>query len=656
MPKVKNPKNVYKSRARALWPILRFLGILLVLAIAGASITLLFLLKDLPRPEKFTESEIAQSSKLYARDGKTVLYEIAGDEKRTLVPLSQISSLMQQAIVAAEDQSFYQHRGVDLKGIARAILYDLKLQERAQGASTISQQLIRNYFLTANKTIKRKTREAVLALEMERRYSKEQILEWYLNLVPFGSNIYGVEEASRTFFDKSAADLSLPQAAALAALIKSPSSLWPYATTTKEELIGRQQYVLNQMAKQGVITEEEAAAAKEESLEFLPLNHPIKAPHFVMFVRNYLYQKYGEEFLSSSGLKIITSLDIDMQEAAETEVSNYSKGLAGYRANNAGLVALDPKTGEILAMVGSKDYFGVSSPNGCSPDTPSKTCRFDPQVNVTISLRQPGSAFKPIVYATAFEMGYSPDTILQDTLTEFNPNCPPDGSAEKDRYGLDCYHPNNYDGLFKGPISIRSALAQSRNVPAVKTLQFVGVANALEKAKEMGITTLNDTSRYGLALVLGGGEVKLLEMAGAYGTFARDGMRTPLNFILKIEDAKGDILEKAKTGSLRIISSQSSREINSILSDNAARTPMFGANSSLYLADYADEVAVKTGTTQNDRDAWTIGYTPNIVVGVWVGNNDNTSMTQSSVMVASPLWRNFMLKILPRLPREPLKI
>ena len=656
MPKQKSYKTIYKNRARAIWPILRFLGVLIALAMMGGALTLLLLLKDLPRPEKFTESEIAQSTKIYDREGKTILYEIAGDEKRTLVPLARMSPFMQQAIVAAEDQNFYQHQGVDFKAIARAVLYDLKIRQTAQGASTISQQLIRNYFLTANKTLKRKTREAVLTLELERRYSKEQILEWYLNLVPFGSNLYGVEEASQAFFDKSAAELSLPQAAALAAIVKSPSALWPYSTSTQEKLIGRQQYVLNQMAKQGIITEEEAAAAKEEKLEFISLNNPIKAPHFVMFIREYLYQKYGEGFLSTAGLKITTSLDINMQKVAEQEVQNYSKGLPNYGAHNAGLVALDPKTGEILVMVGSRDYFGTSSPSGCAPNTPGKTCRFDPQVNVTISQRQPGSAFKPVVYATAFEMGYTPETILQDTFTEFNPNCPSDGSAEKDRYGLDCYHPHNYDGLFKGSISIRSALAQSRNVPAVKTLKFVGVDNALKKAKEMGITTLTDTSRYGLALVLGGGEVKLLELASAYGIFARDGMKTPLNFILKIEDTKGNILEQAKTSSLRIISSRSSRQINSILSDNTARTPMFGANSSLYLADYANEVAVKTGTTQNNRDAWTIGYTPNIVAGVWVGNNDNTSMTQSSVMVASPLWRNFMLRVLPQLPREPLKI
>jgi len=656
MPKQKNHKKIYRSRIARLWPILRFFAIFAVLMAATTSITLLLLLKDLPRPEKFTESEIPQSTKIYDRTGKVMLYEIAGDEKRTFVPLSQVSPLIQKAVVAAEDQNFYRHLGVDLRAIGRAVLYDLKIKEAAQGASTISQQLIRNYFLTANKTLKRKTREAVLTLELERRYSKDQILEWYLNLVPFGSNLYGVETAAEAFFGKSAAELSLSQATALAALIKSPSSLWPYATSSLERLLGRQDYVLNQMVKQGFITEEEAVAAKGEKLEFISLTHPIKAPHFVMFIRDYLLQKYGGEFLATAGLKITTTLDFNLQTIAEKEVQAYSKGLSVYRANNAALVALDPKTGEILTMVGSKNFFGTSSPAGCSPNTPTKTCHFDPQVNVVISPRQPGSAFKPIVYATAFEMGWSPDTILEDTFTEFNPNCPANGSAKKDRYGLDCYHPHNYDGLFKGAISIRSALAQSRNVPAVKTLKFVGVAKALGKAHEMGIATLTEVNRYGLALVLGGGDVKLLELTGAYGVFARDGLKSPLNFILKIEDSKGNVLETAKTGSLRVVSSQASRQINSILSDNQARTPMFGANSSLYLADYANEVAVKTGTTQDDRDAWTIGYTPNIVVGVWVGNNDNTSMTQSSVMVSSPLWKNFMLRVLPQLPREPLKI
>ncbi|MEK7173400.1 MAG: transglycosylase domain-containing protein [Patescibacteria group bacterium] len=652
MPKHNKHKKIFQSRWRLLWPILRFFGLFLILCLAGGAALLLFLLKDLPRPEKFTESEIAQSTKIYDREGATLLYEITGEEKRTLVPLAQISPFLSQAIVAVEDQGFYEHQGIDFAAIGRAILIDLQIKKLAQGASTISQQLIRNYFLTANKTLKRKTREAALTIELERRYSKEQILEWYLNLAPFGSNLYGAEAASQTFFNKPASDLSLPQAAALAALVKSPSLLWPYGPN-QDGLMARKDYALNQMVKLGYITEEQAQEAKNETIVFADIANIIKAPHFVMLVKDYLSQKYGREFLNTAGLRVYTTLDTKMQTTAEKEITNYGKGLPQYKAHNAALVALNPKNGQILAMVGSLDYFGTSSPAKCASGF---DCSFDPQVNVAISNRQPGSAFKPLVYATAFEMGYSPKTILQDTFTEFNPNCPANGLAKKDKYGADCYHPHNYDGYFAGPISIRSALAQSRNVPAVKTLQFVGVSNAITKAEEMGITTLTDTSRYGLALVLGGGEVKLLELAGAYGIFARDGVKTSINLVLKIEDSEGNILEEAKTNSLRVISSQASRQINSILSDNTARAPMFGANSSLYLADYADEVAVKTGTTQDNRDAWTMGYTPNIVVGVWVGNNNNVSMTQSSVMVSSPLWRNFMLKILPQLPREPLKI
>jgi len=652
MPKQNKHKKIFQSRWRLLLPILRFFSLFLILSSVGTAILFLFLLKDMPRPEKFTESEIVQSTKIYDREGATLLYEIAGEEKRTLVPLSQISPLLGQAVVAAEDQSFYQHQGIDFKAIGRAVLTDLRIKKLAQGASTISQQLIRNYFLTANKTLKRKTREAALTIELERRYSKEQILEWYLNLVPFGSNIYGAEAASQTFFDKPASDLSLPQAATMAALVKSPSLLWPYGPN-KDGLMARKDYVLNQMAKLGYITEEQAQAAKDEIISFSPIANIIKAPHFVTLVKDYLTQKYGQEFLNTAGLRVYTTLDMKMQTMAEKEITNYSKGLSQYKAHNAALVALNPKNGQVLTMVGSLDYFGQSSPANCASGL---NCSFDPQVNAAISPRQPGSAFKPIVYATAFEMGYSPKTILQDSFTEFNPNCPADGSAKKDRYGLDCYHPHNYDGYFVGPISIRSALAQSRNVPAVKTLKLVGVSNALKKAQEMGITTLTDPSKYGLALVLGGGEVKLLELASAYGIFATKGIKTMPSFVLKIEDSEGNILEEAKINSLRVISSQTSREINSILSDNTARAPMFGANSSLYLADYADEVAVKTGTTQDNRDAWTMGYTPNIVVGVWIGNNNNASMTQSSVMVSSPLWRNFMLRVLPTLPREPLKI
>lgn len=647
MAKQKNNKTVFQKRRRAIVPVLRFFAIFFICAIASSALFLIYLLRDLPRPEKFTESEIFQSSKIYDRSGEIMLYELTGDEKRTYVPLTEISLFLQQAIVAAEDQNFYQHQGIDLRGIARAILYDLKLQKAAQGASTISQQLIRNYFLTANKTIKRKTREAVLSLELERRYEKEQILEWYLNLVPFGSNLYGAQAASQALFNKQANELTLNEAAALAALVKSPSSLWPYGQN-KDKLIGRKDYVLDQMTKNNFITKEQADIAKAEVLEFAVISHPIKAPHFVMFVLDYLNQKYGKEYLSKAGLKIITSLDLGIQKTAEQTLAESKKNLLYYKAHNAALVALDPRTGELLAMVGSLDYFASSTPANCSPGV---NCNFDPQVNVAISPRQPGSAFKPIAYATAFEKGFTAKTLLWDLPTEFNLNCSANALQTYDQHKAKCYHPENYDGRYRGQLTMKEVLAQSRNVPAVKTLYLAGIANVVQLAQEMGLTTLTNLNRYGLALVLGGAEVKLLEMVQAYGIFARDGYKAPFNFILQIADDKGNVLESKKTDGVKILSTQTARQINDILSDNSARGPMFGYNSALFLKDYQGEVAVKTGTTQLNNDGWAIGYSPNIVVGVWAGNNDNSSMSQSSVVVAAPVWRAFMLKILPTLAR-----
>ncbi len=626
----------------------RFIGIVFLLAIVAGIGFFIFSLRDLPRPEKFSEGIISQSTKIYDRTGQILLYEIAGAEKRTLVKLDTLPEYLKKAVLTTEDRSFYQHKGIDIKAILRAVIFDLKLGKPAQGGSTISQQLIRNYFLTLNKTIKRKTQEIILAMSLEKQYGKDQIFEWYLNIVPFGSNIYGVETASQTFFKKPAAELSLAQSAILTAMIKSPSYFWPYGSH-QDELFARKDYILNEMAKENLISQEQADAAKQEKIEFNQAGlNPIKAPHFSMFIKNYLEQKYGTSFLERSGLKVITSLDIELQEKAEKIVAEQIEALKYTKGNNAALVALSPKNGEVLAMVGSKAYFASSTPDGC---TPGVNCKFDPQTNVAISARQPGSAFKPIVYAKAFWMGYSPSTTVWDAATEFNTNCSPSANQTKDKYGLDCYNPGNYDGKFKGLISLRNALAQSRNMPAVKTLYLVGLPNALDMAKQLGITTLIDTKRYGLALVLGGGEVTPLELTSAYSVFANDGFKNPTNFILKITDKDGNVLEQENTESYRVLPAQAAREINDVLSDNNARAPMFGYNSSLYLPDYNS--AAKTGTTQNNKDAWCVGYTTNLAVGVWVGNNDNSSMTNSGgVSSAGPIWKRFMLEVLPQFPKE----
>jgi membrane carboxypeptidase/penicillin-binding protein len=371
----------------------------------------------------------------------------------------------------------------------------------------------------------------------------------------------------------------------------------------------------------------------------------IKAPHFALYVRDYLLEKYGEKFLTSRGLKVYTTLDFDLQTIAEESVVKGVKNAIGYDAHNGALIAINPKTGEILVMVGSKNWYGESEE--CEE---GEGCKFDPKVNIATSLRQPGSAFKPFVYAVALQKGFTPKTIIWDVETEFNTNCPADGSGEEDEHGYDCYRPENYDEKFLGPISIRSSLAQSRNLPSVKVLYLSGIDRVLKTAKDYGISTLKSAVDYGLSLVLGGGEIRLLEMTGAYAVFANDGVKTPINFIKKIEDSKGNIIEAINTSQIRIIPSETARQINSILSDNESRAPMFGFYSLLYIPDYS--VASKTGTTQYLNDAWTIGYSPSIVVGVWVGNNNNKSTEKPGVVLAGPIWRNFMNNALPKFPNE----
>ncbi len=647
MPKQESNKKTYKKKRKPLLFLIKTGGIILLFLFCSAVIILTYYIKDMPRPEKFTESAVAQSSKIYDRTGTILLYEISGEEKRTIVPISEIPKRLQDAVISTEDANFYKHKGVDIRAVGRAILYDLKIGKFAQGASTISQQLIRSYFLTRHKTIARKTRELVLALEMERRYSKEQILEWYLNIIPFGENLYGVESASQRFFQKSVSALSIAESATIAALIQAPSLLSPYGDNLPD-LLNRKDYILKRMFDEGYISKEEMETAKKELIEFSQSKDIIKAPHFALFVRDYLLEKYGEKFLTSRGLKVWTTLDLDLQTKAEETVEKGVENAKIYNAYNGALIAINPKTGEILAMVGSKDWHGESEQ--CEE---GEGCRFDPKVNVATSLRQPGSAFKPFVYAVALQQGFTPNTIIWDVKTEFNTNCPVDGSKEKDKHGYDCYRPENYDGKFLGPISIRSALAQSRNLPAVKILYLSGIDKVLKLAKDYGITTLKDNADYGLSLVLGGGEIKLLELTGAYTVFANDGVKTPMNFIKKIEDSEGNIIEEMNVSQIRIIASEIARQINSILSDNSARAPMFGFYSLLYIPGY--DIAAKTGTTQFFNDAWAIGYSPSIAVGVWVGNNNNKPTKKPGVVLAGPIWRDFMNNVLPKFPNEEFK-
>ncbi|MCX6760776.1 MAG: PBP1A family penicillin-binding protein [Candidatus Nealsonbacteria bacterium] len=606
----------------------------------------IFYAKDLPRPESFTEKQSIQSTKIFDRTGKILLYEIYGEEKRTLVPLSSIPEYLKQAVIATEDSNFYNNIGIDPKGILRSILINLNIKESvysgsAVGGSTIPQQLIRSTFLTNEKTIQRKIREIVLSLELNRRYPKDQILEWYLNQIPFGSNSYGVETASQTYFGKPVSEISLPQAAVLAALIQAPSRLSPFGGH-KDELLARKDYVLNRLASEGFITQEKAEEAQKEEIKFIEKPMQIKAPYFSLWVKQQITDRYGEEALMKDGLKVYTSLDWGIQQLTEKATKDGVERNKSYNAYNAGAVVIDPKTGEVLAMtVGTGDYYAEPYPKNC---TAGVDCLFDPRFNVVVGTksspgRQPGSAFKPFIYVTAFKNGYDDKTIINDELTSFG------------IWGGEEYVPQNYDGLFRGPVTIRQALSQSLNVPAVKTLMnLAGLQESIKTAQSMGITTLNPP--YGPAIVLGGWEVKLLDMASAYGVFATEGLKVPPVSILKIEDQEGNIVEENKKTPERVLGKEECRLINDILSDNVARTPMFGATSHLYFENY--QVAAKTGTTDSFRDCWTIGYAPSVVVGIWVGNNNNEPMIrrQPAATVAGPIFHEIMEKILSKSPEE----
>jgi len=616
-------KSKHKNKKRLL--------IFILLAIFAGLVTVFFVfLKDLPRPEVFTEAQLNQSTKIYDRTGKILLSSVYGEEKRTYVPLSEIPDIMQKAVIATEDKNFYQHFGIDIVGIIRALKIDITTKSDSHGASTITQQLIRSTFLTPDKTASRKIKEIILSIELDRKYPKDQILEWYLNQVPFGVNIYGIEEASLTYFQKSSKDLSLPEAALMAAIIQLPSYYSPYGKHL-DDLLVRKDYVLKRMEQEHFITVEQRDAAMQYQFTFNKLPKTM-AVHFVDYVKQQLEATYGPDFLETKGLKIYTTLDWELQQTAEASITeNVEKNIKRFGAYNSALISIDPKTGEILAMVGSANPWGEPLPKGCDPAT---TCKFVPSYNVaTQGNRQPGSSFKPFVYAEAFRKGATDQTIVIDEPTNFGV------------WGGKAYEPQNYDGLFRGPVTLRNALAQSLNVPAVKTLRdLAGLNDSIALAKKMGITTLNqDPGFYGLALVLGGGEVHLIDMVSAYGVFDNGGYRIEPSPIIKIEDANGNIIYENKKTLRKVLESNVCEMITSVLSDNVARTPVFGPNSNLYFPDY--KVFAKTGTTQRNVDGWVIGCTVDTCVGVWSGNNNNTPMTGGVGESASgPAWRKVIEK------------
>ena len=597
----------------------------------------LYLQRTLPDPEAIATRKVGESTKIYDRTGQVLLYDIHGEEKRTVIPWEQIPDTIKKATLASEDSDFYNHRGIDFKGIARAFLKNITSFGVSQGGSTITQQLVKKALLGDERTITRKLKEAVLAIEIERRFTKDQIFWMYLNQIPYGSNAYGIESASRAFFGKSASGLTIAEAATISSVTKAPTYYSPFGNHVSE-LLARKNSVLARMKNLGYISDAEYKTALAQKLEFKSSIESIQAPHFVIMVKEYLSAKYGEDLVESGGFKITTTLDSDLQAIAEETVSKYAKiNKERYKASNAALVALDPRNGDVLALVGSKDYFNVAD---------------EGNFNVAIANRQPGSAFKPFAYATALQKGYTDYTVVFDLKTEFNPNCDPGGLETKDRYGIDCYHPQNYDGRYRGPVTFRQGLAQSLNVPSVKVLYLAGVKDTISLAENMGITTLGDKPRFGLSLVLGGAEVKLVDLVSAYGVFANEGMRNPWSFIQKVESSNGLVLEEKENKPERVLEPQIARLINNMLSDNSARASVFGYSSPLYIP--GRDVAAKTGTTQENRDAWVVGYTPSLATGVWTGNNKNESMTKegAGISASGPMWHEFMTRALSTMPNE----
>ncbi len=571
-----------RRRFGAVKNLLLALATLAVLGLVFFVAAFLYYAGQLPDPSAIAARRVSESTKIYDKTGQIILYDIHGTEKRTIIPWEQIPDSIKKATLASEDKDFYNHTGVDFKGILRAFYKDLTSFSTSQGGSTLTQQLIKNSLLGQEKTLGRKIKEAVLSIQIERKFSKDQIFWMYLNQIPYGSNAYGIEAASQTYFGKSAKDVDLAEAAMLASMIRAPSYYSPYGDHFAELLTLRNS-TLDHMLVLGMITQSDHDQAIKEIPKIKPLQENIVAPHFVIMVRDYLVTKYGEDMVQNGGLRVTTTLDTTLQGIAEDVVSKYAKiNTTKYKASNAAFVAADPKTGQILAMVGSKDYFSKPEPDGC---TPGKNCKFEGNFNVATASRQPGSSFKPFAYATAFEKGFTDSTILFDLPTEFNPSCDSSATQVKGSDGTDCYNPQNYDGRYRGPVTMRQAISQSLNVPSVQVLYLAGVDNTLNTAHQMGITTLNDPSRYGLSLVLGGGEVRLVDMVSAYGVFANDGLRETPSFIQKVVTGDGTILEEAKLDEQRVLDPQIARLISDVLSDNNARGPVFGYNSPLYFPD-----------------------------------------------------------------------
>jgi 1A family penicillin-binding protein len=616
--KYKKKKGLFR---KIVWLAFRVGLLLAVLGVLSLLVLFAWFSKDLPNPNRLMERQIAQSTKIFDNKGETVLYEIYGDEKRTLVKLEQIPDFVKWATISAEDRYFYEHSGFNIFALIKGVFIDPLMGRQVRGGSTITMQLVKNSILGPEKTISRKIKELILSYRIERKFTKDEILQMYLNEIPYGNMAYGIGAAAQTYFGKEVNDLTLAEAAYLAGLPKAPT----FYNNNKEEAIGRQQWIIDGMAEEGYITKEAAEAAKTEELHFQEKKQSITAEHFVFYVKEQLVDMFGDKVVEQGGLKVTTTLDLEKQKIAQEAVT------AGVDARgktfgftNAALLSIEPGTGKILAMVGSKDYWD---------DT------IDGQVNVTTRARQPGSSIKPLIYAAAFKKGFTPDTIVFDVNTKFK-------TEGKD------YEPKNYSLKENGPVTMRKALQGSLNIPAVKTLYFVGVDNALNFLEMMGYSTLTDRSNFGLAIVLGGAEVKMLDHAAAFAVFPNEGVYHQPAAILKVEDSKGKVLYEYEDKKRDVLDSNIAKMMNNILSDNNSRAYIFGVTNSLTLP--GRPVAAKTGTTNNFKDAWTVGYTPSLVTAVWVGNSKGEEMGKGAdgSVVAAPIWQEYMTKALEGTPVE----
>ena len=610
---------------------------MLLFSVLGGAVliiaTVVFFAASVPSPSELSSRGVAQATKIYDRNGE-LLYDIFKDQNRTPIKLEEVPEVVKQATISIEDKDFYKHQGFSIIGLIRGLIYEPLVRQRAQGGSTLTQQLVKNALLTGERSLVRKIKEFILAVQVERAYSKDQILGMYLNEIPYGGTAYGIEAAANLYFGKHAKELDLGEAALLAGLPQRPSVYSPYGTHP-ELAKERQTEVLRRMNEDGYITKEQLEAAEKEQLVYRTSQDEVgfKAPHFVLYVKQKLIEQFGDKMVEQGGLRVTTTLDFDLQDRAQKIIKDEIEGLARYKVGNGAAVVLDSKNGQILSMIGSKDYFSED---------------YDGNVNVALSLRQPGSATKPITYAAALQKGYTAATVLLDVKTEFP------GGAD-----LPQYIPVNYDGQYRGPVQIRYALGNSLNIPAVKTLALVGVKSVLDLGYRMGLTTWESTREnvdsVGLSLVLGGREVRLLDLTSSFTVLANSGVRHEPVSILKVTDSKDQLLyEYQEDEGQKILDEGIAFIISNILSDNGARTAVFGSNSILNIG--GKTIAVKTGTTDEKRDNWAVGYTP--TVGVWVGNNDNTPMdpvVSSGVTGASPIWNKIMRQALANKPNEQFK-